>query len=283
MSSGLTASKLRSLLDIKNSALSLTRQAELLGISRSGIYYQPRPVNPFTLTVMEEIDRVYTDWPFYGARRIARELKREGLPVNRKRIARLMRLMGIEAIYPKKNLSLPDKQHRVYPYLLKGLTIDQVNQVWGVDITYIRLRSGWAYLVALMDWYSRYVLAWRLSDSLGSEFCVEALAAALKINLPGIHNSDQGSQLTSQDYVGTLEANPSIRISMDGRGRAFDNIFIERLWRTVKYEEVYLKEYTDFMDAKSQLNNYFRFYNQRRLHSALNYQTPAEVYFKGGD
>jgi putative transposase len=283
LSSGLTVNQLRSLLDIKDSALSLTRQAELLGISRSGIYYQPRPVNPFNLTVMAEIDRVYTDCPFYGARRIARELKRGGLPVNRKRIVRLMRFMGIEAIYPKKNLSLPDKQHRVYPYLLKGLTIDRPNQVWGVDITYIRLRSGWAYLVALMDWYTRFVLAWRLSDSLGSEFCVEALAAALKINLPGIHNSDQGSQLTSLDYLGQLEAHPSIRISMDGRGRAFDNIFIERLWRTVKYEEVYLKEYVDYDDARSQLNHYFRFYNQRRLHSAINYQTPAEVYFKGGD
>jgi len=189
-----------------------------------------------------------------------------------------MQQMGIEAIYPKKNLSLPDKQHRVYPYLLKGLTIDRPDQVWGVDITYIRMHSGWAYLVALMDWYARYVLSWRLSDSLGTEFCLEALGKALKLNLPGIHNSDQGSQLTSLEYLGKLQANPSIRISMDGRGRTFDNIFIERLWRSVKYEEVYLKEYTDFNDAKSQLSDYFRFYNNRRLHSALNYQTPAEVY-----
>lgn len=280
MSSGLTVSRLRSHLDINNPQLSLTRQAELLGISRSGVYYRPRPVDPFTVTVMNRIDEVYTKRPYYGVRRITRQLQHGGLEVNHKRVHRLMNLMGIEAIYPKKNLSLPDKQHRIYPYLLKGLTIDQVNQVWGVDITYIRLRSGWGYLVALMDWFSRLVLAWRLSDSLTSEFCVEALAEALTLALPGIHNSDQGSQLTSESYVGTLEAHPSIRISMDGRGRAFDNIFTERLWRTVKYEEVYLKEYTDFNDARSQLADYLEFYNYERLHSALNYQTPAEVYFK---
>ena len=188
---------------------------------------------------MHEIDRIYTDYPFYGGRKITQQLKRNGFLVNHKRVYRLMRLMGIQAIYPKPNLSQPNKQHLVYPYLLKDLVIKHSNQVWGIDITYIRLRENWLYLVAILDWFSRYVLAWELSDNLEVGFCLEALEKALKTAIPDIHNSDQGVQFTSEEYLSLLKNHPDIRISMDGRGRAFDNIFNERLWRTVKYEEVY--------------------------------------------
>lgn len=278
LAENLTVSQLKSHIDINHPDLSLTKQAELLGISRSSLYYQPRPVDPFTISVMNEVDEIYTAWPFYGSRKITEELKRRDFEVNRKRIQRLMGVMGLEAIYPKKNLSKPNKQHHVYPYLLKDLTINKPDQVWGVDITYIRLANSFAYLVAIMDWRSRFVLAWGLSDQMTVEFCLEALEKALKINLPGIHNSDQGSQFTSQPYLGLLKAHPTIRISMDGRGRCFDNIFTERLWRSVKYEEVYLKEYLNFFEARNQLDDYFKFYNHKRIHSSLDYQTPAEVY-----
>lgn len=229
---------------------------------------------------MHEIDRIYTECPFYGGRKITRQLKRNGLEVNHKRVCRLMRLMGIQAIYPKPNLSQSNQQHPVYPYLLKDLVINRPNQVWGVDITYIRLKKAWLYLVAILDWLSRYVLAWELSDSLEVEFCLEALRKALKATLPDIHNSDQGIQFTSEPYLSLLKSYPAIRISMDGRGRAFDNIFNERLWRTIKYEEVYLKEYRTPKEAKANLKNYFDFYNYKRLHQSLDYQTPAEMYFR---
>jgi putative transposase len=274
----LTVRELKSHININHPNLSLTKQAELLGISRSSLYYQPKPVDPFTLSVMHEIDSVYTDCPFYGVRRITHQLKRNGFKVNHKRVHRLMGLMGLEAIYPKPNLSKPSKQNQTYPYLLKGLTISEPNQVWGVDITYIRLKTSWLYLVAILDWFSRYALAWKLSDSLCSDFCTETLKQALAKAVPYIHNSDQGSQFTSDEYLDLLKSQPSIRISMDGRGRCFDNIFNERLWRTIKYEEVYLKDYQSTSEAKQSLDDYLNFYNHKRLHSSLNYQTPAEIY-----
>lgn len=264
--------------------MSLTRQTELLGISRSSLYYQPRPVDPFTLDVMNRIDEINTRWPYFGSRKIRAKLnsnfKREslGLRVNRKRVRRLMRVMGIEAVYPKKHTSIPDKQHKVYPYLLRGLTINRPNQVWGIDITYIRLVNGWIYLTAIIDWFARFVLAWETSISLEKEMVINAVKKAFEINLPDILNSDQGSQMTSADYIKTVEAE-GVKISMDGRGRAFDNIFTERLWRSVKHEEVYLKEYHTPKEAKLNLDQYFSDYNYERPHQSLNDQMPTEVYF----
>lgn len=224
---------------------------------------------------MEKIDRLYTAHPFYGVRRIAHELG-----VNRKRIHRLMKVMGIQAIFPKPNLSKNRIPHPTYPYLLGGLEVTVPNQVWGVDITYLKMHGYFLYLVAIMDWYSRYVLAWRLSDSLSTGFCIEALKEALKYGVPAIHNSDQGVQFTDGDYLDILKFYPSIKISMDSRGRAFDNIFIERLWRSLKYEEVYLKDYRSYKEAKYSLKEYFDFYNNDRPHQSLNYQKPVNVYFK---
>lgn len=223
---------------------------------------------------MEAIDKLYTKCPFYGVRRIANELK-----VNRKRIHRLMRIMGIQAVFPKPNLSKNSVSHPVYPYLLKGVDIARPNQVWGVDITFIKMHNYFLYLVALIDWYSRYVLSWKLSDSLSTDFCLEALREALNIGVPDIHNSDQGVQFTSEDYLDILRSYPEIKISMDGRGRAFDNIFTERLWRTIKYEEVYLKDYQNYREAEKSLNEYFNFYNNERSHQSLNYQKPVNVYY----
>ena len=228
---------------------------------------------------MSRIDKVYTDHPFYGSRKITAQLKREGCLVNRKKVQRLMRLMGIQAIYPKPNLSQNNQSHPVYPCLLKDTVIRRPNQAWGVDITYIRLNKAWLYLAAILDWFSRSVLAWELSDNLEMGFCLEVLKRALKIATPNIHNSDQGTQFTSEAYLNILKSHPDIRISMDGRGRAFDNIFIERLWRTLKYEEVYLKDYQTPKEARRSLDNYFKFYNQERPHQALGYKTPIEVYF----
>jgi len=225
---------------------------------------------------MARIDETYTKHPFYGVRKITREF--DG--VNHKRVYRLMGLIGIQAIYPKPNLSKPDKYHQVYPYLLRGLAIEKPNQVWGTDITYIKMHNDWLYLVAIIDWYSRYVLAWELSDNLSVDFCLEALRKALTLGIPEIHNSDQGVQFTSEEYLKILKQYDQIQISMDSRGRAFDNIFNERLWRTVKYEEVYLKDYRSFKEAKYSLKEYFEFYDQERFHQSLNYQTPAQVYFK---
>jgi len=229
---------------------------------------------------MHQIDEIWTSAPFYGSRKIAKELsRRNGTPVNRKRVRRLMRVMGIEAIYPKPKTSIPNHQHRVYPYLLTGLSITRPNQVWGIDITYIRMHQSWLYLAALMDWFSRRVLSWELSDRLEAEFCIRTLEEALNQALPDIHNSDQGSQFTADEYLAILQAYPDIKISMDGRGRAFDNIFNERLWRSVKQEEVYLKDYTSFKQAKESLAGYLNFYNQERIHQSLGYRTPAELYF----
>jgi len=262
------------------SGISILRQTDLLDISRSSVYYQPT-VDPEDVAIMNAIDDIFTNYPFYGHRRIKPELKEEyGLDIGKKRIISLMKEMGLNAIYPRKklNLSASDKQHKKFPYLLNGLPIIRPNQVWGTDITYIKLKNYFAYLVAILDWYSRYVIAWQLSPTLENIFCIQALRAALKINTTDIHNSDQGVQYTSLDYVNVLEEN-KIRISMDGRGRCMDNIFTERLWRTVKYENIYLNEYANIDEADQGLNEYFKFYNEKRRHQSLEYKTPAQIYF----
>lgn len=271
----------KSALADRQSGIAVIRQAKLLGISRSTVYYEPR-VNQEDILIMNAIDEIYTDCPFYGHRRILPELKEEyGFNIGKKRTISLMKEMGLRAIYPKKKFSLsdPDKQRRKFPYLLSGLSIVRPNQVWGTDITYIRLRDGFAYLAAILDWYSRYVLAWQLSRTLESGFCVLTLKEALKINVAAIHNSDQGVQFTDKDYLALLEKN-KVRISMDGRGRCMDNIFTERLWRTIKYENVYLNDYANFGEAGDGLKQYFQFYNERRRHQSLDYKTPAQIYFQ---
>ena len=227
---------------------------------------------------MKAIDEIYTSWPFYGYRRIRVELLRRGYELGKARVGSLMRKMGIQALYPKRNLSKSNPDHRKFPYLLRDLPIERNNQVWGTDITYIRLSQGFLYLVAIIDWFSRYVLSFRISNTLEESFCIEALEEALQKQIPEIHNSDQGSQFTSNRYLSILETS-GIQISMDGRGRALDNVFTERLWRSVKYEEVYLKRYENPLEAHHSLTSYFTFYNHVRPHQSLNYQTPAEVYF----
>jgi putative transposase len=253
------------------------RQCELLGVARSSVYYEPEGESAYNLKLMRLIDEQYTRTPFYGSRRMTEWLRRQGHEVNRKRVGRLMEEMGIEAIYPHRRLSEPAPEHRIYPYLLRGVEIERVNQVWSTDITYIRMRRGFAYLVAVIDWFSRYVLSWELSQSLETEFCLRALERALRVSLPEIFNTDQGAQFTSAEFTHRLEQ-AGVAISMDGRGRALDNVFVERLWRTVKYEEVYLKDYASVAHAIEELARYFRFYNRERLHQALGYRTPEEVY-----
>ena len=248
-----------------------------MDISRSGLYYQPKGISGEDLTLMKLIDRQYLATPFYGARKIVACLKSQGQRVNRKRIRRLMRVMGIKAIYRRPRTSKPAPGHKIYPYLLGGLKITRANQVWAADITYIPMARGFLYLVAIIDWYSRYVLSWRLSNTLDADFCVEALKEALRKGRPDIFNTDQGSQFTSEAFTGLLQQH-GIRISMDGKGSYNDNLFIERLWRSVKYEEVYLKAYQDGREARIGLGNYFRFYNTERPHQALGYRTPAEVF-----
>jgi len=257
--------------------ISLKRQAQLLGIARSTVYYQPR-IDPYNLELMHLIDEQYTKTPFYGSRRMREALRRKDYRVNRKRVQRLMRLMGIEAIYPKRNLSKPYPGCKIYPYLLRQRKITRVNQVWGIDITYIRMKHGWLYLVAIMDWVSRYVLSWETSTTLEVDFCIQALERALSIADPEIFNSDQGCQFTSVAFLKCLEQR-NIQISMDGKGRAMDNVFTERLWRSVKYEEVYINDYETVPDAKEGISRYMNFYNQERPHQSLDYKTPAEVYF----
>jgi putative transposase len=229
---------------------------------------------------MKLIDRQYLETPFYGARKVAAWLKSQGQMVNRKRVRRLMQLMGLKAIYRKPRTSKPGPGHKIYPYLLRGMKITRPNQVWAADITYIPMQKGFMYLVVILDWYSRHILAWRLSNSLESDFCLEALQEALRKGKPEIFNTDQGSQFTAQEFIAMLESQ-GIRVSMDGSGRYTDNLFIERFWRTLKYEEVYLKAYQDMKDAKSEISRYIRFYNGERPHQALEYKTPAEVYATG--
>jgi len=268
----------REVVDRLHPSLSIKRQCELLDISRSGFYYQPKGVSEGDLSLMKLIDRQYLVTPFFGTRKIAVCLKSEGHLINRKRVRRLMRLMGLKAIYRRPRTSKPAPGHKTYPYLLDGMKITRPNQVWAADITYIPMARGFLYLVAIIDWYSRYVLSWRLSNTLEADFCVEALEEALRKGSPDIFNTDQGAQFTSEAFTGLLEQH-GVRISMDGKRSYSDNLFIERLWRTVKYEEVYLKAYQDGRDARISLGNYFRFYNTERPHQSHGYRTPAEVYY----
>jgi putative transposase len=261
--------------------LSVTRQCELLGLNRSSLYYAPAGGTPLNLLLMRLLDEQFTRTPFYGSRRMTVWLRRTGYVVNRKRVQRLMSLMGREAIYPRPHLSQGLSTHEKYPYLLGELEVMRPNQVWATDITYIRLRAGFLSLVAIMDWFSRYVLSWRLSNTLEVAFCLEALEEALAHGRPEIFNSDQGSQFTSQEFTTRLK-HAAVRISMDGKGRVYDNIFVERLWRTVKYEEVYLKDYVAVPEVIAGLGDYFQFYNHERPHQALRYLTPAEVHFSRG-
>lgn len=255
----------------------------LLGISKSTLYYEKRPMKDSDKTILDRIDEIYTGCPFYGARKISKELKRlYGIDAGRKKVGSMMKILGIQAICLKKKLSRPNKQHAKYPYLLKGLKINRRNKVWSADITYIRLRRGYAYLVAIIDWYSRYVLSWRLSYSMDTSFCTAALNEALdKYGTPEYFNTDQGSQFTDKTFVGILEEKKTIKISMDGKGRALDNVFVERLWRSVKYEDVYLKKYETMFDCEAGLKKYFSFYNNDRIHQSLDYKIPADVYFIG--
>jgi putative transposase len=272
---------LRQLVDWGHAEISLRRQCELLGINRAGLYYEPLGESEENLRLMRLMDEQYTRTPFYGSRRMAAWLKTQGFEVNRKRVSRLMALMGIEAVYPKPRLSQPGEGHKIYPYLLRGVAVERVNQVWSTDITYIRMAQGFVYLVAVMDWFSRYVLSWSLSLTMEIDFCIEALKSALRRGRPEIFNSDQGSQFTSEKFTAELKTK-EIAISMDGRGRCMDNIFIERLWRSLKYEEVYLKDYRSVTEARSGIAKYFRFYNQERVHQSLDYRTPAGLYLARG-
>jgi putative transposase len=253
--------------------LSVCRQCELLGLARSTCYYEAAAETPTNLALMRRLDEEYLKTPFYGSRKLAVVLR-----VNRKRVQRLMRRMGIEAAVPRRGTTRPAPGHKIYPYLLRNVEICRSNQVWSSDITYLPLRGGFLYLVAVLDWFSRYVLAWRLSNTLEGNFCIEALDEALSQARPEVFNTDQGVQFTSTAFVGRLESR-GIAISMDGKGRALDNAFIERLWRTVKYEEVYLKDYASPRHAEESLRAFFSFYGHERIHQALDYRTPAQVYF----
>ena len=273
----LTLDAKRALIDRAHPGLSVSRQCRLLGLARSCLYYRSQSDEALNQRLMRLIDRQYTDTPFFGVRQMTRWLRRQGHAVNVKRVRRLMRVMGLEAVYPKPRLSLQNKAHPVYPYLLKGVTIDRPDQVWCADITYIPMHRGWLYLVAIMDWFSRFVLAWELSTTLDASFCVSALERALALGTPRVFNTDQGSQFTSEAFTGVL-TDCGIAISMDGAGRVFDNIFVERLWRSVKYEEVYLKDYQTPREANAGLSWYLGFYNEDRPHSSHDGRTPAEVY-----
>lgn len=257
----------------------LGTQTELLGLSRASLYYQPVGPSPKEVTIKHRIDELYTAYPFYGSRRMTVVLGKEGWPISRPTVQQYMREMGIAGIAPGPNLSKRNQEHKVYPYLLRGLKIGRPNQVWGIDITYIRLQTGWMYLVAILDWFSRYVVSWELDQTLEMAFVMRAVECALQQVRPDICNSDQGSQFTSPQYTERLQVE-GVRISMDSRGRAMDNIFTERLWRTVKYEEVYLKEYAGPRHARDSLTNYLDFYNHQRPHQSLGYLTPAQVYFQ---
>lgn len=271
-----------SLAEKNNKNIPLKRQCELLNISRSSAYYTPKAVSLKDKQTMDLIDSIYTACPFYGNRRIKDELNlTHHVHIGRSHVRTLMETMGIQAIYPKKILSLKNKNHKIYPYLLRSLKIEKPNQVWSADITYIKLEEGFAYLVAVIDWFSRYVINWKLSNSLDIDFCLECLREAIEKNKnkPEIFNSDQGSHFTSPKFTGILENN-NIQISMDGRGRYLDNIFVERLWRTVKQENIYLNSYQNVLETKAGLNKYFYFYNNKRRHQSLNKQTPKDAYFR---
>ena len=263
----------------RNHPLPVTRQCALLDPPRSTFYHTPKPISDEELELMTLIDRCHLEHPFYGSRRIRDWLEDQGCAVNRKKVRRLMRTMDLAALYPKRNLSLANQAHKVYPYLLKNLVVDRPNQVWATDITYVPMARGFVYLIAIMDWYSRKVLSWRLSNTFDTGFCVAALQDAIETyGKPEIFNTDQGSQFTSEEFVGVLNEY-GIRISMDGKGRWVDNVFVERLWRSVKYEEVYLKAYGSLPEARVSLGRYFAFYNERRRHQSLDRKTPDSVYY----
>jgi putative transposase len=265
------------LVDWDHPSLSVCEQCVLLGLPRSSLYYQAVPATAEELALMRRIDEQYLRTPFFGSRRMAQWLSRGGERINRKRVQRLMRLMGLEAVYPRPRTSVPGTPAKRYPYLLRNLEITRPNQVWSADITYVPLRHGFLYLVAVLDWYSRYVLSWRLSNSLDEEFCLEALEESLAVGCPEIFNTDQGAQFTGRRFVDCLEGS-GVSVSWDGRGRALDNVFVERLWRTVKYEEIYLKAYADGAEGRKSLEQYFPFYNHARPHQSLGYRTPWEVH-----
>jgi putative transposase len=257
--------------------LSVRRQCELLGLSRSSLYYEPGGEAAEDLRLMRRIDEQYTARPFYGSRRMMAWLNEQGEEVNRKRVQRLMRVMGLEAIYPKPRLSLAGKGHRIYPYLLRGVKVERRDQVWSTDITYVPMPSGFMYLAAVIDWYSRYVIGWRLSNTLDGSFCLEMLEDALRRGKPEVFNTDQGVQFTAATFTGRLEA-AGVAVSMDGRGRALDNVFVERLWRSVKYEDIYIQGYDTVPGLHRGLSRYFAFYNEERPHQSLDYRTPAAIY-----
>jgi len=260
--------------------LTKTRRCELLDVARSSAYYHPEPVSEADLALMRLIDEIHLQWPFYGSRRMRDELEDRGHKVNRKRIQRLMRLMDLRALYPRRRTSQPGKGHKIYPYLLRDLSIERANQAWSTDICYLPMAKGFMYLVAIMDWHSRRVLSWRVSNTLDTDFCIEALEEALqRFGAPEIFNTDQGSQFTSEAFTGVLKDH-GIKISMDGKGRWIDNVFVERLWRSVKYEDVYLRAYETPTELRAGLARYFTFYNTRRRHSALDRRTPDAVYYE---
>jgi putative transposase len=257
--------------------LSITEQCSLIELPRSSYYSHPTGITEAELEIMRQIDKIYTRCPFYGVRKITDEFRKTGLIYNHKRISRLMHQMGIQALIPRRNISKPNKDHLIFPYLLRNVKITETNQVWSTDITYIPMYKGFAYLVAIIDWFSRYVLSWELSNTLDVHFCLNALDKALRTGKPNIFNTDQGSQFTSKVYVQRILSD-DIRLSMDSKGRAFDNIFIERLWRSLKYEDIYLKDYQSMQELNEGLKNYFYFYNNERSHQSLNYKTPIEIY-----
>ncbi len=265
------------MIEPENGVISVRRQCDLIGLSRASLYYEPVEESEYNLLLMRLLDEQYTRTPFYGVLKMTAWLREQCYLVNEKRVRRLLRLMGLEAIYPKPRLSLVAPGHQIYPYLLRGVKVERVNQVWSSDITYVRLLGGFVYLVAIIDWYSRYVLSWEVSTTMESDFCLSALNRSLQVAKPEIFNTDQGSQFTSCAFTRILKEH-EIAISMDGRGRALDNIFVERLWRSVKYEEVYLHDYETVPDAIKGLRKYFEFYNHERLHQSLDYKTPETIY-----
>ena len=274
---GLGLDKRRALIESGITPFSQRTQCELLGIHRSGLYYEPQKPNREDLELMRAIDEEYLQHPYYGRRRMTVEMLKKGYFVGQKKIRTAMQLMGLESVYPKPNLSAGDKEHKKFPYLLRGLTINHPDQAWGADITYVPLIGGFGYLFAIIDWFSRYVIEWELSKLLDTEFCMTALKRSLCQKKPEIFNTDQGVQFTSNQFTGRL-AESGIQISMDGKGRALDNVFVERLWRSVKYEDIYPKGYESMRGLRQGLTDYFEFYNKRRPHQGLNYRTPAEVY-----
>jgi putative transposase len=274
----LTRAERRSLVELGHGEVSLSAQADILSLSRSSLYYQPVPPTAIEVAAKHRIDELYLEFPYYGARRMAAQLRRDGMPLDRKTARKYMQEMGLSAVYPGPNLSKRQSEHRVFPYLLRDVTPNAPNHVWGTDITYIRLRQGWMFLVVVLDWYSRYIVSWALDDTLELPFVLEAARQALAQATPVIWNTDQGSQFTSPQFTQLVLASGA-RLSMDGKGRALSNIFTERLWRTIKYDHVYLHDYATPREARQLLCQFLRIYNERRLHEALGYRPPAEIYF----